>query len=134
MASDEDKNALTKFSVEQVRIIIELLNAKGLSNRQLTEQLGIKKSNLSTALRDLEDLKVVSRGKPRKSKEGKGYMETPYNINFEYLAESITELRFLELIIDKLAKMNEDDLTNKLLEDSYKPTPCFSIESVKYSK
>ena len=92
---------------------------EGHSNKQLTEILGMQKTNLSRAFNELEKQEVVFRGEPKKSIEGRNYTVTPYYINVRHPEESKKELQFFESIIKKILEVNEMDFFLKLLRSKY---------------
>jgi predicted transcriptional regulator len=60
-----------EYTEAHIEILLELSDIKGLSNKQLTEILGKRKTNLSRALGELEEQGIIFKGEPRKSIEGK---------------------------------------------------------------
>ena len=71
-----------EYTEAHIEILLELSDIKGLSNKQLTEILGRRKTNLSRALGELEEQGIIFKGEPRKSIEGKKYTEIPYYLAF----------------------------------------------------
>jgi DNA-binding MarR family transcriptional regulator len=108
-----------RFTETQVEILLELSNMEGLSNKQLTEKLGKKKTNMSKSLGELEEFGAILKGKQRKSREGKKYTEIPYYISIRQSVDSEIEIQFFEQVIEKLRDMDKRDSVLKLLSSNY---------------
>lgn len=110
---------MMEFTEIHIKILLVLSDMDGYSNKQLTKLLGMQKTNLSRALGELEEHGVILRGEPRKSMEGKRYIEMPYYINVTHPEESRKDLRFFEFIIKKTVEINNGSICPKLLKSKY---------------
>jgi DNA-binding Lrp family transcriptional regulator len=107
------------FTETHIKILLALSNMVGTSNTELVTQLGMKKTNLSTSLRELEDQGVISRGVPRKSKEGKNYAQIPFYINLDNSEDSASNRRTFESLIQKMVDKNKISEFSMILKSKY---------------
>jgi hypothetical protein len=114
---------MVEFTKLQIRILSELSEEQGYSNRELTERLNDYEGNITRALRGLVARRLIVEGPRRKSTnpktKGKEYCEIPYFLNFSDDTSIEEHLDTFNLILKDCIDLKKKDLVINLLNSNY---------------
>lgn len=116
---DREKAESIALRNNHLKIIVALSDNTGHSNKQLSIQLGMKKTNLSNYLTYLRRNKIVFKGNGKPTYLGKEYEEIPLFLGPGGQASKEEKLNNLDLIIRDLLTNQDEVLQKDFLDSAY---------------